>query len=224
MKINHMLLRRLTSLLMDHKLLSKDELLDVLQVAAENFSFEKQLAAATSVHFHVHVKDIDELPHDLLRMNGGKVENEAEGYIKYAFDGGINFIFSHIPIAHKERSTREQHYAYLDHVGIDIRSDEKAAYLVFQQIPLLSAQHDYLFTRQGDGKESVKCCHMQVKEKYWVYPNERLNYEFAFGPLVINAGGAFGVDLRPANPYNIIEETTTCCSEAKTKSSVFIHQ
>ncbi len=223
MEINNTHLRRLTSLLADHNLLSKDELADVTQVASEDFSFKQQLATAASVHFHIHVEDIDELPHDLLQMNGGKVENEAEGYIKYAFDGGINFIFSHIPIAHKEKNKRTEH-VYLDHIGIDIRSNEKAAYVVFQQIPLLSAQHDYLFTRQGDGKESVKCCHMQVKEKYWVYPNDRLNYEFAFGPLVINEGGTFGVDLRPANPFNAVEETTTCCSESKIKSSIFIHQ
>lgn len=224
MEINNRLLKRLTSLLVDHNLLSKDELADVIQVASDNFSFGKQLAAATSVHFHIHVKDVGELPHDVLHMNGGKMENESEGYIKYAFDGGINFIFSHIPVANKEKNIKTQQHAYLDHIGIDIRSDEKATYIVFQQIPLLSAQYDYLFTRQGDGKESVKCCHMQVKEKYWVYPNDRLNYEFAFGPLIINEGGAFGVDLRPANPFNKIEETTSCCSDSKTKSSIFIHQ
>ncbi len=223
MEINNTLLKRLTSLLVDHKLLSKDELADVIQVASENFSFKKQLAAATSVHFHIHVKDVGELPCDLLYINGAKVANKAEGYIKYAFDGGINFIFSHIPIAHKEKDSSTRH-SYLDHIGIDIRSDEKATYIVFQQIPLLSAQYDYLFTRQGDGKESVKCCHMQVKEKYWVYPNDRLNYEFAFGPLIINEGGTFGVDLRPANLFNKIEETTSCCSDSKTKSSIFIHQ
>jgi hypothetical protein len=64
---------------------------------------------------------------------------------------------------------------------------------------------------------------MQVNEKYWVYPNEKLNYEFAFGPLVIHEGG-FGVDLRPANPFNKVADTTIeCCGAPKVKSAIFIN-
>ncbi len=223
MKIKNIRLEALFSLLEEQQLLDKEELQAVHDVAAENFPFEKQVAAATSVHFHIHVNNIEELPHDLLQSHTGKIVNKAEGYIKYAFDGGIHFIFSHIPVAQKEKDIRARHHAYLDHIGIDICSDEKPAYIVFQQIPAVSAQYGYLFSRQGDGKEAVKCCHMQVKEKYWVYPNSKLNYEFAFGPLVIQEGGAFGVDLRPANPYNKIEETISCCSDSKPKASIFIH-
>ncbi len=223
MKINSILLEALSSLLADQQLLSKDELGNVLGIGKENFPFAQQVAAASSLHFHIHVNNTDELPHELLQSYTGRVVNKAEGYIKYAFDDGINFIFSHLPVAQKEKVTRSEDDAYLDHIGIDIRSDEKPAYIAFQQIPAISAQNDYLFTRQGDGKEAVKCCHMQVKEKYWVYPNNLLNYEFAFGPLVINESGAFGVDIRPANPYNTIETTASCCSEAKPKASIFIH-
>lgn len=223
MKIDTFLLNELTSLLMKQDLLSKEEFKNIIEATSENFPFKKQVAEATSVHFHIHVNNTDELPHDLLKLRDGEIVNKAEGYIKYAFDVGINFIFSHIPIAQREKNIRTQHHAYLDHIGIDIRSEERAAYIIFQQIPLISAENDYLFTRQGDGKETVKCCHMQVKEKYWVYPHNNLNYEFAFGPLLINEGGAFGVDLRPANPYNKIEETTSCCSDVKSKSSIFIH-
>ncbi|MEP7252624.1 MAG: hypothetical protein ABI683_09600 [Ginsengibacter sp.] len=222
MKIDEVLLKKLASLLLTEQLINNEEGAKVTGVSSDHFPFSKQLTTASSIHFHIHVNDIRDLPHGMFRSYHGEIVNSAEGYIKYAFDNGINFIFSHIPVAQHEKNRREENQPYLDHIGIDIRSEEKEAYIIFQQIPLVSAENDYLFTRQGDGKDSVKCCHMQVKEKYWVYPDGDLNYEFAFGPLVINEGGAFGVDLRPANPHNKMEESASCCSEVKTKSAIFI--
>ena len=67
---------------------------------------------------------------------------------------------------------------------------------------------------------------MQVKEKYWVYAAKHINYEFAFGPLVIHEQG-FGVDLRPANPFNkpALEESQACCGELHpAKAKIFVHQ
>jgi hypothetical protein len=56
-----------------------------------------------------------------------------------------------------------------------------------------------------------------------VYPNEALNYEFAFGPLLIHEGG-FGIDLRPANPFNKIgEEGSVCCSATKSTAAIFVN-
>lgn len=66
------------------------------------------------------------------------------------------------------------------------------------------ASTDFSFAAQlaiADSVQAVKCCHMQMKEKYWVYAGTHINYEFAFGPLVIHEQG-FGIDLRPANPFN----------------------
>lgn len=222
MNIDDKKLRHLIEFLNTQQLLSVQEKGYALAVLEKDFPFANQAAIANSVHYHIHVADVGELPHSSLIANNGEVVNKADGYIKYAF-GGINFIFSHIPVAQKEGSCRKEDDRYLDHIGIDIRSDDKSSYIVFQRIPLVSAQNDYLFTRQGDGKEVVKCCHMQVNEKYWVYPNEKLNYEFAFGPLVIHAGG-FGVDLRPANPFNKASgETQSCCSEPRQKPAIFIN-
>ena len=222
MKINTAKLRDLVSFLKTQGLLSTEELKYANAVSEDDFAFAKQVRIADSVHYHIHVADVSNLPHELLNVHNRTVVNEAEGYIKYAFDGGINFIFSHIPVAQKEKTTHNNDGAYLDHIGIDIRSDDKPAYIIFQQIPVVSAEHDFLFTRQGDGKEVVKCCHMQVNEKYWVYPNEQLNYEFAFGPLVIHEGG-FGVDLRPANPFNKVTEEATACCGAKATPAIFIN-
>jgi hypothetical protein len=225
MKIDSNRLQLLVKMIAEEKLMSAEEVERALCLAKHDFPFRAQVQLADSLHYHIHVEDVAVLPHEKLIAAGGKVVNEAEGYIKYAFDGGVNFIFSHIPVAQKERQVSSRLSCWLDHMGIDIRSDDKPAYITFQQIPLICSQEDYLFTRQGDGKNAVKCCHMQVKEKYWVYPDGATNYEFAFGPLVIHEGG-FGIDLRPANPFIIAEENTSCCGstkEIKQKPAIFIN-
>ncbi|QIS19924.1 hypothetical protein [Nocardia terpenica] len=46
---------------------------------------------------HVKVDDVAALPHERIRVKGAAPENEAPGYVKYPFPGGINMIFSSIP-------------------------------------------------------------------------------------------------------------------------------
>ena len=226
MKVNAPVVALLSDILKKEKLLNEEELHLITGLTRNDFSYAAQLAIADSIHFHIHVPDIEKLPYSLFEDNDGKVENKKEGYIKYGFPGGLKIIFSHIPVAQKEQSAKCFEQSYLDHIGIDIRSDNKEAYIVFQQIPLIAAQQDYFFKRQGDGVEAVKCCHMQVKEKYWVYAAKNINYEFAFGPLVIHEQG-FGIDLRPANPFNkpVMEESQACCAETKpAKAKIFVDQ
>ncbi len=223
MKINYQNLTGLLQLLQVQGMMSQEELFLALKLKEEHFEFAPQLNIADSIHYHIHAPDVEKLPHDLFLQNGGKVENEKGGYIKYRFPGGINLIFSHIAVAQKELGRGSMDNFYLDHIGIDIRSEEKQAYIVFQQIPSIAAEHDYIFKRQGDGIEAVKCCHMQVKEKYWVDAGKDINYEFAFGPLLIHDNG-FGIDLRPANPFNkpMEEGKTACCEQSKPTRGIFI--
>ena len=226
MKIRMQNFGLLSDIIQQENLLNDDELSIINGLTKPGFAFAPQLAIADSIHYHIHVPDIEKLPHALFEGNDGKIENKKEGYIKYGFPGRLKIIFSHIPVAQKEQSAKCFEQSYLDHIGIDIRSDNKEAYIVFQQIPLIAAQQDYFFKRQGDGVEAVKCCHMQVKEKYWVYAAKNINFEFAFGPLVIHEQG-FGVDLRPANPFNkpVIEESQACCGETKpAKAKIFVDQ
>jgi hypothetical protein len=226
MKVNSKNFERLVEIIQQENMLKEDELSIIAGLIKPDFAFASQLSIADSIHYHIHVPNIDKLPHSLFEDNDGKVENKMEGYIKYGFPGGFKVIFSHIPVAQKEQSAKCFEQSYLDHIGIDIRSENKEAYIVFQQIPLIAAQQDYFFKRQGDGVEAVKCCHMQVKEKYWVYAAKHINYEFAFGSLVIHEQG-FGVDLRPANPFNkpLIEESQACCGETKpAKAKIFVDQ
>jgi len=226
MKVNTKNFEQLSAILREQNLLKDEEINIVNGLTKPGFVFAGQLAIADSIHYHIHVPDIEKLPQALLEYNEGKVENKKEGYIKYGFPGGLKLIFSHIPVAQKEQSAKCFEQSYLDHIGIDIRSENKESYIVFQQIPLIAAQQDYFFKRQGDGVEAVKCCHMQVKEKYWVYAAKHINYEFAFGPLVIHEQG-FGVDLRPTNPFNkpVFEETQACCGETNpAKAKIFVDQ
>ena len=222
MKVNAPNLAILSDIIKKEKFLNDEELKIISGLTKNDFSFAPQLAIADSVHYHIHVPDIEKLPHELFISNNGIVENKKEGYIKYGFPGGLKIIFSHIPVAQKEQSAKCFEQSWLDHIGIDIRSDNKEAYIIFQQIPFIAAQQDYFFKRQGDGVEAVKCCHMQVKEKYWVYAAKHINYEFAFGPLVIHENG-FGIDLRPANPFNKpVAEEIPCCGE-QLKAKIFVN-
>jgi len=223
MKLSYQNLAGYLQMLIEKNLITENESGLAYQLVENDFPFAKQLDLADSIHYHIHVPDVDKLPHVFFEELGAIVENRNEGYIKYRFPGRINFIFSHIPVAQKESGKRASESCYLDHIGIDIRSEEKPAYVVFQQIPTIAATNDYVFKRQGDGIEAVKCCHMQVKEKYWVYAGKDVNYEFAFGPLVIHQDG-FGVDLRPANPFNKPAETENapCCGQAQTTAKIFI--
>ena len=130
-------------------MLSNEELTYAGAVTQNDFPFAEQVEIADSVHYHIHVASVTTLTHELLNAQNGTCVNKADGYIKYAFDGGVNFIFSHIPVAQKEKTNHKIDEAYLDHIGIDIRSDDKPAYITFHQIPLVSAQHDYLFTSRA---------------------------------------------------------------------------
>ncbi len=72
---------------------------------------------------------MDELPHTYIPRKGGKPQNAKEGYIKYAFAAGYNFIFSSIPVSQEEKAGLASFkFPYLDYIGIDIRNESDEAY------------------------------------------------------------------------------------------------
>jgi len=190
------------------------------KITAEDFLFKDQLDLAESIHLHIKVPDTEKLPHQDLIDHGGVPQNEKEGYIKYAFTSGVHLIFSSIPVSQEEKAGLILYnYPHLDHIGIDIRKDDTASYEVFNKIPTLSDENYLPFKRQGGDGTTVLCCHVQVNEKYWVYPQGRPHFEFAFGPLVVSET-VFGCDLRPADPsLQMPEEKAACCSSAVSKTS-----
>lgn len=126
MKVTPSSIATLAAIIQSGNLLNEEELSLITNLAKEDFSFAPQLAIADSVHYHIHVPDVEQLPHQLFIDNDGVVENKKEGYIKYGFPGNIKLIFSHIPVAQKEQPAKCLEKSYLDHIGIDIRSEKKS--------------------------------------------------------------------------------------------------
>lgn len=221
MKINPENFNNWVTWLMQHQCLSPAEAIQVRAIIQPDFPFASQLAIADTLHLHIHTAHVDQLPHQALLDQKAVIEYKTDGYIKYAFPEGINLIFSQGKTAQDAPLGNAEPY-YLDHIGIDIRADTKEAYLIFQEIPLQAARQDYSFTRQGGSSEGVQCCYAQVKEKYWVYPDQTLNYELAFGPL--KKHGSFGVDVRPANPFRVTtgEKVSDCCSVTQPTGKIFM--
>lgn len=187
----------------------------LVKLTADDFLFRQQLELAESIHLHIKVADTAKLPHIELMDSGGIPQNEKDGYIKYAYPTGINLIFSSIPVSQEEQAGLSLYnFPHLDHIGIDIRKDNAESYEVFNKIPLLADSNFMPYKRQGGDGKNVFCCHVQVNEKYWVYPTGHAHFEFAFGPLLVSTD-VFGCDLRPADPSLMMpEEKVPCCSSS----------
>jgi len=198
------------------------------ELRSSSFAFSKQMSAAESIHLHIKVPSTEALPHEQILAIGGEPQNEKEGYIKYAFKEGIHFIFSSIPVSQEERAGLSSfQYPHLDHIGIDIRDESEEAYNIFQHIPFVAAAHKWSVRKQGGEGQKVYCCHVTVNEKYWVYPQGGVYWEFAFGQLLISTD-KFGCDLRPADPaLGLSEESVACCgsshNEPEEKHSVTVN-
>ena len=186
-------------------LLSSGEIGEVLALLDPAFPFFTAVRLADSVHIHVKVDEVDALPHtDILRL-GARAENGRPGYIKYAFDGGVNLIFSSIPIAEEDQlSDPLPPKPFLDHVGIDLRRETGVVRATFEDTPMLARRAGWPSKTQGGGGRLVYCCHSTVAEKCWVYPPASgaawtRPIEFAYGPLQIGEE-MNGCDLRPIDP------------------------
>jgi hypothetical protein len=210
---------RLTGLLSRNGLLPDGAREYLREMASEGYIFHDQLALSESIHLHIKVASTEHLPHSELVQCGGVPQNSKPGYIKYAFEGGYNFIFSSIPVAEEEQlGMRTKPFPHLDHVGIDMRNEDTPTYACFELVPVLASGMGWPSRRQGGDGNQVSCCHAQVNEKYWVYPPGGVFLEFAFGKLLIS-NGDFGGDLRPADPALQIASTTCCCGPSTSAMS-----
>lgn len=190
----------------------------LLEMADERFIFNEQLSIAESIHVHIKVASVDNLPHHDIVKRGGQPQNAKEGYIKYAFPGGVNFIFSSIPVSQEEKAGVASFvFPHLDHIGIDIRDEREEASEIFRQVPPIAASKQWPSKKQGGDGKKVYCCHLQVNEKYWVYPPGNVYWEFAFGKLLVSENG-FGCDLRPSDPATELSEQHAkgCCETTVT--------
>lgn len=190
----------------DLGLLTTPETEEVMAMFDPDFPFADALAAAESVHCHIKVDDVDRLPHSEIVAAGTHAESTTQGYVKYPFPGGINMIFSSIPISEDDMlsDVPPAPPAVLDHKGIDLRQEAPAVRAVFDAVPIVARALGWRHKAQGGGGTPVYCCHTEVEEKHWVYPDldragQTRPIEFAFGELVIH-DSKMGCDLRPIDP------------------------
>ena len=224
MKLNQKSIDHLTAYFSSVGLMPDNANQYLSELSDENFIFREQLVEAESIHLHIKVADVADLPHTDIIKKGGQPQNAKDGYIKYSFPDGINFIFSSIPVSQEEKiGIASFNFPHLDHIGIDIRNENKTAYFIFNKIPTIASSKDWPIRKQGGDGKKVYCCHVQVNEKYWVYPADSIYWEFAFGKLLVSED-VFGCDLRPADPALGLseEDSKGCCgSTEETESKIF---
>ena len=160
------------------------------------------LRHAETIHLHVKVDDTGALPRAALEAGGARWDHGEEGFVKFRFPDGVNAIFSHIPISRddlREPAGARRPRPFLDHVGLDLREVTRASRAAFARIPEVAMARGWAWVNQGGQGAGVRCCHVEVEEKHWLFAAPGLPIEIAFGPLV-RRDGPPGCDLRPADP------------------------
>jgi hypothetical protein len=170
---------RTLALFQELGLVSAAESRAVLSVLGRAFPFVDVLREAETIHVHGRVDDVSAMPHARIREGGGVVENQRDGYVKYAFPGGTNMISSSIDIAQDDLlGTRggTPPRPFVDHVGIDLRREEPDVRALFDAVPSRAQALGWRHVAQGEEGKEVYCCHTSVRLKHWVYPDERASF------------------------------------------------
>jgi hypothetical protein len=181
---------------------------------------------ADSIHLHVKVGDTAALPRASLVAAGAAIENEQDGYVKFAHEGGVNVIFSSIPVAEDDRLAGADTRArpFLDHLGLDLRRETEQVRAAFEAALAIGKREHWNVASQGGTGNAVFCCHTQVSAKHWLFPRASAlsarPIEIAFGPLVLH-GAKMGCDLRPIDPgHPRAKEMASCCGTAALPAQV----
>jgi diadenosine tetraphosphatase ApaH/serine/threonine PP2A family protein phosphatase len=186
-------------------LVSSEEASEAMSLLDPGFPFFAAVRVADSVHVHVKVDEVDDLPHGRIVALGTSAENARPGYVKYPFPGGINLIFSSIPVAEEDQlGPPAKSKPFVDHYGIDLRRETGLVRALFEDSVGIARRAGWPGKAQGGAGRLVYCCHSTVAEKFWVYPppdGSRWTrpLEFAYGPLQISQE-MNGCDLRPVDP------------------------
>jgi hypothetical protein len=203
-------------------LITPEEAAEALAVPTARFPFFAASRQADSLHLHVKVESVDTLPHERIIALGTRPENAKPGYVKYSFPGGLNLIFSDIPIAEEDSLDYDRGpRPFLDHMGVDLRREIGVVHAAYSDTPAIARRQGWAHKAQGGPGRPVYCCHATVAEKHWVYPPaEGSNWlhpvEFAYGPLEIGEE-MNGCDLRPIDPrHPLAAEYIACHPESTT--------
>jgi hypothetical protein len=192
-------------------LISERESEQVLFLLDETFEFAEIIRSAESVHVHVEVSDINNIPDEKIKSSGiASVDRYQEpDIIKYSYDSGINVIFSAFPISQDDLVPGGgRPKPFVDHLGIDLRDETEAMRALFDGIPSRAAAVGWRHVHQA---APLYCCYTACSEKHWVYPPARMPreyrpIEFAFGSLQ-KFDSNMGCDYRPMDPANPLAGT-----------------
>jgi len=174
------------------------------------------LEMAETIHLHVKLDDTRRLDGLSIEAAGGTLDHAKPGFVKYRLPGALNAIFSDIPVSTEdlgESAVARRPRPFLDHVGIDVRRIDREAHDAFRGLPAAAARRGWAHVAQGGASRPVRCCHVEVAEKHWLFPDGAgaRPVEVALGPLVMS-DGASGCDLRPAHPASPQSVAAACCA------------
>lgn len=208
--------------LLRNGLLKDHEIAVIRDFGRPGSRFHDALQLAETLHLHIKVNDTHQLPVNAFFKAGAELDHQKDGFVKYRFPGAINAIFSHIKVSQDElletEATRRPR-PFLDHIGIDLRQETPEVRAVFDALPAMAVADGVPHASQGGPGKPVYCCHVEVSEKHWLYPNRAGEYpaiplEFAYGPLKVNPDKS-GCDLRPADPSKVDPASVpSCCGNA----------
>ncbi len=223
MKLEAQSVKKTLDLARTLSLLGEAEVRDVMEAFDAQYPLAAAMKLADTLHVHVKVDAVHALPAAELRAAGGSVENEKDGYVKYAFPSGMNLIFSSINVSEDDlRATPESEKRkkpFLDHYGIDMRAETPDVKATFDAIPQRAKELGWATAAQGGDGKLVYCCHVTVSAKHWVYPREAQGrmppcIEVAYGPLAVQSGKS-GCDLRPSDPSLGLAAAPACGAGAE---------
>jgi len=184
-------------------LLTDAEAAQVLEFAREDFPFAEAMHNAESLHVHVSADEREGLPDvEAIRVAARETSGDDRER-KYVFASGLNVIFALDPTAQDEfiDGAAPRSKPYVDHLGVDLRDESDETRRIFDGIPFVARRAGWRHVAQ---EGPVRCCHVEMGPKHWVYPPEgvagtRRPIEFAFGELKL-ADKYLGCDYRPIDP------------------------
>jgi len=193
-------------------LVSRNEPAQVLRLLDKDFEFSETMAFAESVHVHVEVDSVKDIPDTEIQRNGvaSVCRYQQPDMVKYSYPGGINLIFSAFTISQDDLlgNGATLPKPFVDHLGVDLRDESEATRTIFDAIPKRAAEVGWRHVHQAS---PLYCCYTACGEKHWVFPPSGgpggyRPIEFAFGSLrqfEVN----MGCDYRPIDPAHPLAGT-----------------
>lgn len=178
----------------------------VLSMVDGTTPFTDAVELANSIHVHVKIDDVGRLPEEIAAWGPASIRR-YDGYVKYSFDGGINLVFSTVPIAEDDLLPGAgcRRRPFVDHIGIDLRELVPAVEGAYREVPAVASANGWRTVHQAG---PVHGCHAEVRDKTWAYPpsadQETLRpVEFPLGPLRLHSTNV-GCVLRPIDPAHAL--------------------